>query len=354
MSSRRFGAGGAVAAAGVLVLAACGGGSDGSSSSGFSVAEAISQIPASVLEGEGTTGSGEVYVADLAEASRAAGLERPSDPTDGDLAIEWYIGLTRGLGGEAPPEIFVPQVGLIGNDFVFDYDSYVAELGFGLTEIDTITEFNSFPKRFTTVTGDVSFPDDLPEVAPGVRTIGEGDDMDVGLSGDRSLLRPLMRPLRVAERDGVLAASLTTDEVEAWLDGGGSSLADTEPFGSIAEALDDVGVVTAYLSSSDGEQQPGPVGSVGLGWTTEGGEPLGVIVWHHDSEEAAAAELDAVTARFEADSLITGDPLTNIVTLDSIEALGSNVVARLRFPDESYPGVIFDQFLRLDVPFVAP
>lgn len=346
----------AVAIAGATVIAACGGGSDGGSqSTGFSVVGAIAQIPASVLDADDE--SAELHVADIAGASEAMGLERPSDPNDADQTIEWYVELTRTGGSDDLPGIFVPQFELIGTEFVRDYDAYVAELGFGIAAIDTIAEVRTFPERFTVVTGDVTVAAGLPEVAPGVKTVGEGDDLELVFENDRTPLRPLQRPLRVAERDGVFAASLTTDAITAWLSGSGSSLADTERFGSVAAALDDIGVVTAYVYSTGDKSSPsggiGAADAVGIGWKLDGGEPLAAVVFHHESEAVASAELDVIRSRFAADSLVTGDPLSTILTLDSVDASGSNVIAQVRFADGIPPVAIYNQLIRLDLPFVT-
>jgi hypothetical protein len=163
--------------------------------------------------------------------------------------------------------------------------------------------------------------------------------------------------VRVAERDGVLVASLTTPSVEAWLAASGPSLAETEPFASVARALDDVGVVTAYLHRGEISSVSAPSddsAAIGLGWAIDDGGPLGVIVFRFESEGVAADNLEAITDRFDGNSVVTDEPISDLMTLEVIETSGSSVVARVRFPDDSRPSVVYEQFVRLDSPFVEP
>src|SRR5690606_1337539 len=93
------------------VSTAEGDGTPASSVADFSLTDALSWLPAGVAEGPVTVTMGE-----LDAASRAAGVERPSDVSD-DVAT-WIMTLTGGPAGGDEPVIYVPLAEVFRSEYI--------------------------------------------------------------------------------------------------------------------------------------------------------------------------------------------------------------------------------------------
>ncbi len=319
---------------------------DGGSDLGteFSVSAALAEIPLAALET--TDGLIQVVAADLDAAGEVAGVDRPSNPTDRDELIE-FLGPMTGLArDDEPMRVFVPLPQMFTGGAVPQLGEFVAELGFSPGDVSTYVALESPPAMFMVATG-VMAPTTLPEVAPGVTTVGEGDDFQVAPE-ERTAARPLGRPLRLAESDGRLGLSFETAPLIDWLAGSdGGTLAEDAVCSAIAGRLDEKGVVSAFVVGDESA----PYVGVGLGWTADGDGALGVIVFGFESEGLAEDNLGRIEGTFDGDSSVTGQPMSDLLTVDSIEVRGAQVVAVVRFPGGRPPQTTFDMLVRRDGPF---
>lgn len=311
---------------------------------GFSVLEALRRIPASAADD--ASASFQVVAADLVIAGDQAGLTHPGATTDPDELLAFYGPMTGIRRDDRPLRMFVPLPRILIDRSIGMADEFDAELGFSPGEITSYVGLESPPAQFVTVTG-VSLTEGLPEVVPGVRTLGEGEDFEPNLE-TRSVARPLGRPLRLAEQDGQVAMSLATMPVIDWLTGPtAGTLADDPALASLATRLDAQSVVSAALVLLEDE----PYLGVGLGWSADDSGARGTLVFAYDSAESAEAELSRIEASFAMDSLVTRQPISDRVTLESIEVRDSEVVAVVRFPDDSIPSSTWQMLLSRDGPF---
>lgn len=342
----------------------------------YSVQNALTILPSS--EGDETQ---LIVTADLDAASEQSGLERPTSFDDKDAVKTWLDALSDVSSDDAESAaVFVPfatslQVAhLLGSFLPFD-----EEVGWSVLTAATFVERHSPPQTFMVVSGDFEsspFPDDLPEVADGVVTAGDGEDLHRDLH-DRTAARPLGDPLRMATQGPYVAAARTIDEVSAWLDGSYESVAEKADFTAVAKALDDAGVVSAALSSGASRSLSGyakspqgleqltaelnladaipadPFTTVGIGWAAEDGEPVITVAIKFADEDAAGDSLPAFEQMFSnASTLLLATPLSELYTFQGAEADGSVAIVTLA-PGEGAPVSSIYQALRTqDLPFL--
>lgn len=298
-----------------LALAACGD-DDGSSSgpesgAGFSVLAALGEVPAGI--------EGPIEVGDIAAAIELAGVTR-TDGRDSESLSAWLMQVTGGPieGGTAP--VFVPVAEELGVMRWQLTEEFHEELGWSIVDVDWFVAAGHVPTRFAIAGG--TFGDEalagLPEVADGVVTAGEGDDYYMDLES-RTAARILGDPLRLARDGDRIAISKSTRLVQMWL-GGGPSLADDPDLASVAEVLDETGVVGAFLYPMGADEGP-DVLALGLGWNVDGETPV-VTVVHRFAGEASA---DEVRADWEEALTMDGRHELTDVTVD-----GQNAVVTLR------------------------
>lgn len=309
---------------------------------GFSVAAALAQLPASAAD---EAGSGlEVYAADLEVGADQAGLTPPADPTDPEQVFEFISALAGPTDGRRA-RLFVPLpadlLTAAGNT-----EAAVDELGFAVASIASFVSVEAPPARFLVVSG-VELPEGLPEIAPGVGTIGSGEDGEIDPE-HRTAIRPLGRPLRVAEQDGQVALSPWTDPVTDWLDGAPSGTLASDPtLAALAEQLDAESVISAAMFVFDGR----PYRGVGLGWAADDRGPLGVAVFDYASTAEAELDRARVEAGFAGDGDGSDAPVAEYLAVQTLEIRGSAIVAVVEFPPDSMPDRLYQLLLRGEGPF---
>ena len=97
-----------------------------------------------------------------------------------------------------------------------------------------------------------------------------------------------------------------------------------------------------------------PFDAVGFGWNAVDGEAAITVAYHFSSADdatAAVAPLDRLYR--EGSSVVTGQPISELVTIDGIAAAGDTVSVSLSLPDDSRPQVIYDMLLQRDLPFIS-
>jgi hypothetical protein len=347
-----------------------------SSGDDYTVLGALAELPAST-----ETDALLVQTGDLVAATELAALERPSEP-DIDAVASWILPLT-GLPREdefAP--LFVPLGQVFNYQNLADIAQFDDALGWSLIDADAFVEQSTPPESFAVITGDfdeTTLNPDLTEVADGVVSYGEGDDFETNLSGDPNPVDRLGRPVRLARDRDRIAASFSTPFVQQWLAGADETLADDAELAAVATALDEADVVAAVLTRVEsgfdqlGSSQPlssevvaqlqdrlqnqvpsAPFDAVGFGWNVLDGEAAITVAYHFSSAEEAADSVASLERLYrEGESLVTRQPISELVTIEDIVAAGDVVSVSLSVPDDSRPQVIYDMLLRRDVPFIS-
>lgn len=311
---------------------------------GFSVEAALAQIP---VEAVAETGASiQIVVADVDAAAEQARLVRPIDSRDADEVFSFFGPLTGVSRSGEPMRVFVPFPQFFANRAVGDPAGFEDEIGFSPADVRTFVALEAAPANFVVVTG-VSAVTGLPEVAPGVTTIGEGEDYEQSLE-QTTTARPLGRPWRLAQQDDVLAASLATAPLSVWLEGSPrGTLADNRDLMAVARRLDEEQVVSAYLAEVEDRRYF----NVGLGWDARDGQARGVVVFALGSERAAQSALGLLEGSFEGVSFASNRPLAELVSLEKIEVRGAEIVAIVRFPDGRPPSTTLQMLITEDGPF---
>lgn len=336
----------------------------------YSVAGALTQLPAA------TDGHLQVWTADLASASELAGVERPSEP-EADTVLQWLQPLIRVPGPghpdedgvrsdlvhALPPEVTQPTT----LARVAEFDELA---GWSIVDIDSYAELQQTPAVFSVLTGDFdeSTLSDLPEVRDGVRTVGEGEDLHMDLAG-ATAVDPMGRPLRLAESDGRLVASRSTDSVAAWLSGPDETLADDPALASLAEALDDAEVVSAVLvagqdfgvgTTARGVRLPEepdelpdkPFDAVAVGWSVVDDASRVVLAYHFADDDAAEASVAPIRQVLAEGRDQYGNALSEQLTVVDVTSDGSVVTATVDPVDARATHTIADRLVQRDLPFV--
>ncbi|QGG94317.1 hypothetical protein [Actinomarinicola tropica] len=343
-----------------LAATACGdddgGSGDGlSAGDGFSVEGALAELPD--LGEPGAI----VSVADLDAATELSGAERP-DPADADAVREWLMGVS---GADREADVFVPIAETLQPQGRID--EFAAELGWSVADVSTFAETSLPPRRVLVVSGDGLDDDvfddaDVVELEDDIVTAGEGEDHESDLEGTTAA-RPIGTPLRMAADDGRLVASPVTALVRGWLDDDLDTLADDEAHAAVAAALDGADVYAAVLwsqeagSGSGGSDGPGLTASfdvVGIGWSIVGGEPV-VTIAHHFADEATAEEqAERIRAILEeGKSLVTAQPMSDVLSLDEVTTDGAVTVATVRPAEGGFLGTPMQMLMQRDVLFVG-
>lgn len=365
----------AVASALVLTLAACDGGSDSlGSGSDYSVQGALTQLPP--VEADAPV---MVQTGDLVAATEQAGLERPEE-LDGDALAAWIGALTGIPGDDGPVPVFVPVASLLNIQRIRDHQEFADELGWSVLDVDAFVEQSSPPETFTVVTGDIddsSLSPDLPEIADGVVTAGEGEDFHSDL-GDITVARPVGIPLRLAQQEQTIAAAPSTEAVAGWVDGLEETLADHAGLSAVARALDGGGAISAVLVTGSsmaltdavgGRLSPeqieqltsqvspllptDPFDTVGIGWAASDGTSVITAAYHFASEEAAEAAVPIFENMFaEATTISDGRPLSTLLTLERAEHDGPVAVLTISPAADQPVATVLTMLSRGDLPFV--
>lgn len=346
MRPTRRGALAALTALALAATAACGdddgGGGAGGSGPLGSLADAIQTIPLEELD-EGAM----ISWADVDAATEAAGLERPT-ADDLDALGDWANGLT--VTRDAP--LMIPFAETLQLTTLMQAEEFDEELGWSIADVGAFIELHLPPGRFFVGSGDLGLDGDgLTELGDGLHTAGSGDDLATDLEGVTAA-RPLGRPLRLAEVDGLLAASLRTGPLERWVEGEGDRLDDHDGIARVAAAIDDADAVSAvlYVRSVD---LPWAHDVVGIGWSVVDGDPVMTIAFHltgNDHEAAASALEEALSDG----RTLRGQPVSDLIELEEITVDDGVLVATVS-PGPEYGVQVPLQMLQTqDVPFQAP
>jgi hypothetical protein len=331
-----------------VLLVGCSGADTGGSDDGaaFSVLAGLAEIPVEVLDGllaeagdaQESVGVS-VDMADLSRAAGVAGVDRPVGSRDGDQVSGLLSALTgRGSPGDAGPyRAYVPLPFSVDFERV---DEIVDEIGFSVADADWYLFAGRAPRVFS-VMGGVNAVGGLAEVAPGVFTLGEGEDLRIPTSASfrPTALRPLGRVLRVAERDGKVATSTTTPPIVAWRAGKpGGGFSELVGLGPIGEILDSHDVYAASISIALDANR---TSIVGIGWGADTNGPFAVVVRVFDSIADAERALPIIKSVYLNDTDPTSlQPLTDDFDLTAAEVVDRTVVATVRFPT-GLPGSVF-------------
>lgn len=303
-----------------------------------------------------------VSIGDIEGAAEQAGLERPSDAGE-DEARTWMLDLAH----STDTGVFVPLPGRFMESFGRDGGD---ELGWDLTDVHTFAYAEAHPQVAMIVTGDFdedTLSPELEDLGEGVFSAGSGGDFEQSLQ-DRTAVRPTGTPLRLAQDGNVIMLDAETDQVRAWAQGEDRvTFADDEEMIAVAEALDDQDVYGAVLTTWVGPLGPipgaaaeaveemaieEPFGLLGLGWAMDDDEPTVLAVYHFgasDSAERALPQVESVWA--EGRSIGTGQPLSEILTLQDITQDGPLVVATLHREHPAGLHNAHSMLLSSDLPF---
>lgn len=350
------------AAALTLALSACsllpGSGSDGlTSGDDYSVTGALAEVP--LVTGDDIS----VATADLVRATEINGVDRPAT-FDPKAIFVWEASLDgRPFSGTGDDRDYgtvhaaPPQVGR--NSLGSKHTEFEELAGWTTLDVDSYVEVRA-PHDVTVLTG--AFDDDtladLPEVEPGVRTIGEGPDRKQDLE-KVTPVSPVGWPMRTSVEDGNLAISPSTETVQSWREGPDSSMADHPALGPIATALDEEDVVSARLEAGDfrsaglqgSEAEPladHPFDGVGVGWGAQDGEPRVVVSYHFADDDAASAAVEPLREVFDAPTVAED------LVIEEISADGSLVTARLSTVKANSQHSVPARLQRRDAPFYLP
>lgn len=331
----------------------------------YSVAGALAEIPAEVAVDQV-----HVVTSDVAAATVAGGLERP---TDAQGLPQWVQILAGRPTDGKPSPVFVPWASALHIDRAAQFDEIRTELGWSVLEVDAFVELTAPPSNLLVVAGDVTVNSELPEVTEGVVTAGAGDELSIDLE-DRTPARPLGVPVRMAQQDGRIVATPVTEHAEAWLSGPDETLADHALLAPIADVLDDADVYSAAVMSGHsmeldheswsaeqreqvldrvGDAIPaGPFSAVGVGWGIEEDHPVVTIAYLFDSPEAAAGAVAAFESVPQAESVVHGQPMASLITMHSVTAIESMVVVTASPAQDQSPAIFYDLLRQRDLPFV--
>jgi hypothetical protein len=367
----------------LVVVAAAGAGGDSSrlsSGDDYSVRGALAEVPTAAVGDELT----EIRTADLAAATEQLDLERPAAAADFEAVWEWLAPLTGVASGEGADPEFAPLFIPLGEVFNYrqlrEISEYDEALGWSLVDVDAYVEYSTPPRTFAVVTGDfddATLSPELVEVSDGIVSYGDGDDGEVNPEEPNAVDR-VGRPLRLAQDGDRIAASLMTALVAEWVAGPDETLADDDALSSVADALDDADVVAAVLTSVEGglqylgggtltpaqlarieqqvEQQvpAAPYDAVGFGWGIDGGEAMITVAYHFSSDDEASDAVDSFELLYtEGVSLVSRQPISDLVTLEDVTADGDIVSVSLTLPAGSRPQIIYQMHIQRDLPFVS-
>ena len=329
-----------VTAAIPLLVSGCSG--DGlASDDSYSVAGALGEIPEAAADD-----SPFVATADLVQAEEYAGLTRPDSAADTEEVTDWAQGLTDSA------TVFVPGPELL--QYSVGWGAMEEELGWSGLEVDS---FVSAGPLNVAVADDASLDGDLPE-SDGITRSGSGElgSPDVDHMDQPAFPFPVVTGM-VLDGDR-LGWSTDEESLTAWTAADGDTLADDEDLAAVAAALDDHDVYAAALTSdavsppSAPDQSATPdFDAAGVGWAVEDDQPRLWIAWAFSTSDAAEDSVADIEALFaEGVSMQTNTPLSELISLEEIEADADVVVARVE-PADGRLNLPYQMMVAGDLPF---
>lgn len=353
--------------------------------SAFSVLAALREMPPVAI---GDTGYW-ITVGDIGAAVTAAGATR-ADSLEMDALIPW-LGPVTGLPlpDTDPPQfapVFLPLPEVLSPSYASMMADTAAAVGWSINDVSWYSSFEAPPNSFTVLHGE--FVDtalaDLPTVAStdagDVMTLGEGDDHAFA-PDNRNALSAIGTPVRMALVGDTMAVTRSTPAVTAWLDGYATTAADNPALAAIAAALDEAGVHSATIGTTMLFNPVGALGPstdaagieelldefgdalmpantthVGIGWGDDDGAAvitLAYFVLGDDEDVAAtAAAVEAALADGSV-SVLRGQPIAELLTLDSVTTGEGIVVATVRPAEGRPPAIAFNMWISADIPFLV-
>ncbi|MCD4526769.1 hypothetical protein [Nocardioides sp. cx-173] len=262
-----------------------------SASSAFSVASALGRLPAIGDDGVMVT------VADVAAIRAANDLEIP-DLSDLDAVGDYGIEMT-GADDDARA-MLVPGNLSHGLHWKDELDRF----GFSWLEADALASVYAAPGEFTWT----AYADPV-EPADGLEDVGDGMLSTVSDPDDDNAV--------FAAVEGSQAAlSRDRDDLADWLADEGPTLADDESLTSLAAALDEEEVLSAYLVHIGGDDPS----ALALGWTVDADGPGVLVVYDAGDSDAAAAGLASLRESYAAPEV------SEHLDVEQIEARGRVMV----------------------------
>lgn len=350
----------AVACLAAVAVTACASESDGSggSAGGRSLSSHLAALPAA--EGDDVV---IVTYADLALAAEIGGIERPDDLGDGDAIVDYLMeigGQRREEGETQRVAALVPTAAQLQRSAT-DQEAFADEVGWSILDVDVFAERDTPPRRVSLLNGDFDrdrLDEALDDNGDDGWVIGNPDGgMDIESA---SVARPLGETLWMDLDGDRLAVTWEDGDIGrvAEAAGGDDTLAGDPGLAALAAALDDRDVYSAMLTSSeDGISAPFAERILGESATPESiealedlpqctgmvaaataiaddGDPLIVLAIAHTDEDAAEGNVEAVTtALTEGDQITRRRPWSEFLTVESVEAEGTVVVATARPAD---------------------
>lgn len=316
-----------------------------------------------------------VQVGDLDTALAHSGLER--DGALDETAWEWMGPLFHFLGhGEPEAPIYVPLPDVLSPGPIDSLSAVDDELGWSVVDVDAFVSMNTPGANFSVVVGefDEQTLGHLPEVADGVVTAGHGADNEPQ-SGASTVARRLGRPLRMAQSENRIAASLTLPAVEEWIGGAEDTMAGDEELAAVAAVIDDAGATTAYLARGTShsaahvfrsapdfaarlqartdELVADPFDVVGIGWAAPDGAPEITVAYCFDSPEAAGRATGVLADLWrEGKSLLIEEPFSDQFTFAGSESAGRVALVHLGLTEGTSTGEILGMLQSGELVFI--
>lgn len=326
----------------------------------YSVAGALAELP-------DVRGYLHVSTADLASFSTMFGIPRPAGSDDPQLSV-WVDELAAGRHVPiAVPDVFNTP----GVDTIAEWGDAIGWTGYvdAHSFVDLRAGGRAGERSITVLSG--AFDGDAfgPAVTPiggGLFTFGSGNDgepdpTNTAFAADGS-------PLRMAAKDGRVAASYFTAPVTWWLAGPQPTVADDATVGAIAEALDDGAALSAliqrapyiydrYSPTPEFPATPADIAlamdrtivsqefsAVGIGWTATT-TTIAYAFGDSAAAEIAAGELETL---YTAGTTYAGVPVADGVELQNVVVSDRLVVLSV---GEETPWEIWTLFYGRDTPF---
>jgi hypothetical protein len=312
-----------------------------------------------------------VAYGDLARAAELAGIERPADPSDAGAVGDYLFAVTgtrQDEGKALHAASLVPEAAQVDYSAA-DPEGFVEDVGWSILDVDRFAERQLLPQSVTLLDGEFDrgrLDEALGGADDGVWVKGDPSGA-VDLEGTTPA-RPLGESLWLALDDERLTVTRSDDEMRAARRAAGDegTLAGDETLSALAGALDGEQVYSALLvaggrsgAGGDGsDTRAGREAAESQGTRCESvtgvaagiahdGQPLIVYVLAHaddaSAERNAAVVEEALTS---GESPRSGRPWSEMVTVDSVDADGAVVVARLRPADMvlgQWPEPLYDR-----------
>lgn len=303
----------------------------------------------------------QIDLIDLDVVAEAAGAERP--PADDVAAsLDWAFSVSvpdspaeggNGFGVMLPT--FVPDPAALSRS-----EDVAAELGFSMFDIDRSATLFALDSSVAVFSGaDLALSPDLVDVGGGIVSAGDGDDGAFD-PAERTVARPLGRPLRFGVNGPDVVASLSTPVVQSWLDGG-PTMTEQPKFASAAAAMDDVGVVSGFFLQSDFAGLFGDLdvpdavvlsqafSVVGIGSSVIDGGAANVIVYVFDNDAAAAAVVPELDDAWRNGELVgVNQAASDLFDVRAVEQRGDAVVVTTLITDQATTTRALDILFRGD------